>query len=156
MKEIPLTKGKVALVDDADYDALMVRSWCYDKGYAWAKIDGRKQSMHRWLLGGPEGLEIDHINSNGCDNRRQNLRTATRAQNNHNRHRFPKNKRTSRFKGVCFHNKKDPPWRAQMTIDNKTVHIGYYDTEEKAARAYDAAAKKQFGEFAKPNFENGQ
>lgn len=62
MKEIQLTKNKFALVDDVDYDDLMIRSWCYDNGYAWAKIDRRKQSMHRVLMGNPTGMDIDHIN----------------------------------------------------------------------------------------------
>jgi len=151
MQTIPLTQGKVAIVDDMDYSNLIVRSWCYSNGYAWAKIDGKKQSMHRFLMNNPNGLEIDHINNNGCDNRRCNLRIATRSQNMANLHLTQK--RTSRFKGVCF-NKYNSKWHAAIRINGKKKHLGYFLQEQDAAKAYDSAAKQYFGEFAHINFPN--
>jgi len=147
MKEIPLTKGKVALVDDADYDALMVRSWCYDKGYAWAKIDGRKQSMHRFLMDAKQGIDVDHINGNGCDNRRCNIRLATRSENNINRHRPSRRSKTSsQFNGVRWH-PRDKKWYAALGKQ----HLGCFNSEVEAAKAYDLAVKTQYGRFANLN-----
>jgi len=155
MKEIPLTQGKVALVDDADYDALMVRSWCYSGGYAWAKINGRKESMHRFLMNAPKGMDVDHINGNGCDNRRCNMRLATRTQNNHNRHRQTMPGSVSQYKGVYW-DKTNGKWAAGVRINGKQHFLGYFVSEIDAARAYDSAAKQLTDGFATLNFpENG-
>lgn len=148
MKEIQLTQGRVATVDDADYDALAVRSWCYSGGYAWAKINRKKQSMHRFLMDDPKGMDIDHVNGNGCDNRRCNMRLATRAENNMNRHtsnrKFPT---SSKFTGVRWH-KRDQRWYVALGKQ----HLGCFVSETEAAEAYDFAASEQYGEFAVLNF----
>lgn len=148
MKEIQLTQDKVALVDDADYDILMARSWCYSGGYVWAKINGVKESMHRFLMNAPTGMDVDHINNNGCDNKRCNMRLATRAENNLNRHKPSRRSKTSsKFNGVSWH-KRDKRWYA--TISRQ--HLGCFKSEIEAAKAYDYAVKKQYGEFATLNF----
>ncbi len=152
MKEIQLTKGKVALVDDADYDILMMRSWCYSDGYAWSKISGRKESMHRYLLGLPKGTDVDHINHNGCDNQRHNIRSATRSQNTTHTNYVRKNK-TSRFRGVSW-DKSRNRWVAHITVDRRTRFLGRFNKEGEAARAYDVAAVEAFGEFAHPSFQS--
>ncbi|MGD0572653.1 MAG: AP2/ERF family transcription factor [Sedimentisphaerales bacterium] len=100
----------------------------------------------------PPGLLVDHFNRNGLDNRRANLRLATRAQNSCN---TKKQKGcSSKFKGVCFHkNRKGPnPWDAYIDVNNRRINLGCFPTEISAARAYDSAAKKYHGEFARLNF----
>ena len=94
-------------------------------------------------------MMIDHINHNGLDNRRENLRICTNAENNRHR-RKPKNN-TSGYKGVCW-DKSKKKWRARIEKDNKNIHIGYYNILEEAARAYDAKAKELFGKYAQLNF----
>lgn len=94
--------------------------------------------MHRVVAGEPPcGLEIDHINGNGLDNRRANLRFVTHAQNLANQR--PQQGRTSRFRGVCWL-RRDQVWRAQIKSGGKTCYLGCFADEEDAARAYDASA----------------
>ena len=155
VKEIPLTKGQVALVDDEDFEWLSQHVWIVkrsDRGYLYARTSTTKGGiyMHRLLLNAPEGMQVDHINHNGLDNRRQNMRLCTNSQNSYNSlaHRKPK---TSHFKGVCWH-KSTQKWLAQIGIDWKRLHLGIFDSEEDAAKAYDAKAIELFGEFALLNF----
>jgi len=105
--------------------------------------------MHRLILNPPAGITIDHINGNGLDNRRENLRLAGRGQNQCNRGKQSNN--TSGFKGVTWH-KNLNKWEAGISISGKRYHVGFYKTPEAAARAYDDAAKKYHGEFARLNF----
>lgn len=106
--------------------------------------------MHREILNVPAGLECDHINGNSLDNRRANLRAATRQQNCwNNRKRKPNS--LSKYKGVSF-SKRGKPWKATLTVDGNWIYLGSYNSEKEAAKAYDKAAKKHFGEFAKLNF----
>ena len=109
--------------------------------------------MHRLLLGLKPGdsRESDHKDGNGLNNRRNNLRIATRAQNQHNQR---PQKGTSRFKGVCWH-RDAAKWQAQIQIERRKIHLGYFDSEIEATRAYDAAARNHFGEFARLNFRIG-
>jgi hypothetical protein len=93
-------------------------------------------------------MEIDHINGDGLDNRRENLRICNHQQNSGNQ--GPRGG-SSRFKGVCWH-KNHRIWAAFIGIDFKQKHLGHFHTEEEAARAYDVAALEHFGEFAKLNF----
>lgn len=108
--------------------------------------------MHREIMVAPSGQYVDHVNGNKLDNRRENLRMCSNSQNMANR-RAPRVNRSG-FKGVHFF-KRDGTWRAAITQDYKTKHIGYYATPEEAARAYDIKARELFGEFAQLNFPEG-
>ena len=107
--------------------------------------------MHRDILKPPDHLCVDHINHNGIDNRRANLRLATHRQNSYNRIHFTKNP-SSKYKGVSFR-KRTKKWDAKIRYDGKNKHIGSFKDEIEAAKAYDEAAKKYQGEFAALNFK---
>lgn len=156
MKEIPLTRGLVAIVDDEDYLLLSKYKWCASVGgpgrfCAARKMDGcrRIELMHRVILGLVGRWPIvDHINGNPLDNRRANLRICSQSENMRNRP-APKSN-TSGFKGVYFH-RKSGKWHARIMVNYKHVSLGYHETAEQAGAAYDLEAKKYHGEFAKPN-----
>ncbi len=107
--------------------------------------------MHRQLLNCPAAKFVDHINNNGLDNRKENIRPATRAQNSYNRKKYANNSR-SKYKGVSF-KKKNGKWTAQIGLNNKMLFLGYFKNEVDAARAYDRAARKYYGRFANLNFK---
>lgn len=145
MKAIPLTRGMVAKVDDADYEWLSQHKWYASvRGYA-VQRDGTR--MHRVLL--PGVPEVDHVNQDKLDNQRHNLRPATHQQNTANTRRRKDN--TSGFKGVIWYNR-DRCWLAVITILGRRKHLGYFEVAKDAALAYDEAARKEFGEFACVNF----
>lgn len=162
MKEIKLTQGKVALVDDEDYEYLNQWKWHYEyrkgrnpeSGYAVRNMfvsKGKfvKVRMHRVIMNAPTGVQVDHINHNGLDNRRSNLRLCSSAENQYGKRAIP---HSSRFKGVTW-NKRDKKWQALIMKNGKTTSLGYFTSEYEAAKAYDKAAALIFGEFAKLNFE---
>jgi HNH endonuclease len=123
------------------------RCWSYHAGYATARVDGRTVLMHGVVLGlGPGHVpEVDHINHDPLGNRMSNLRVGTRNQNGWNRQK-QRSPSSSRFKGVDrFHGR---IWRARIRFDSKDMHIGLYEIEEEAARAYNIAATELFGEYA--------
>lgn len=147
---IPLTKGHEAVVDATDFARLasLGVKWCVSDGYAVSAKYGR---MHRFLLGAKPGEMVDHVNGDKLDNRRANLRIATNAQNQANRRAV---RGTSKFKGVCRQKRphsKDV-WVARIVAGGQQVHLGSFDDEAVAALAYDAAARKHFGQFASLNF----
>lgn len=155
-REIPLTQGKVALVDAADYDFLMQWSWCADfnkKFKLWRAVRGvringksRKIYMHVALLNPPKGFEPDHIDCDGLNNRRSNLRLATHQQNLCNKGRQANN--TSGHKGVSWH-KLAQKWRAEIAVHGRHIYLGLFSDKESAAKAYADAATKHHGEFAR-------
>lgn len=106
--------------------------------------------MHRVILNTPPGMDTDHINGDGCDNRRCNLRICTRSQNMANGGKYKIKDSTSPYRGVCWH-KAIGKWRVQIKVNGRRIALGYFDDERKAAAAYNAAALEHFEEFAKPN-----
>lgn len=158
MREIQLTKGKVALVDDELFDALVAMGkWCVSKfGYAVRNkcVNGQRSTiyMHRKILelaGLPLGKATDHKDGEKLNNQLSNLRSATIRQNSFNRGCQSNN--TSGFKGVIWF-ERTSKWRSQIRISGVTKHLGYFRDKTEAALAYDQAAIKLFGEFACLNF----
>ena len=141
-KLIPLTQGKFAIVDAEDYDHLMQWKWYVNKrrniSYAVRDIvvDGKKKSiwMHRLINDTPEHLLTDHINGEGLDNRKANLRSVTHQENMINCGRWKKG--GSKYRGVSWH-KSNKCWIAQITVNCKNTWIGSYKTELEAKTAYD-------------------
>lgn len=152
------TPGLFALVDGRDADRVLAHKWHPKPGrhtfYAHRniRIDGRRttQSLHVFVS---EGIGIDHVNGDGLECTRANLRPATPSQNQHNRgpDRGSRRPKTSRFKGVSF-NRCRRKWYAQICANNRRRHLGSFDDQEAAARAYDIAARRFHGEFARCNF----
>jgi hypothetical protein len=158
-REIPLTRGMVALVDSHDYDFLLQWRWnakinkTHRTFYA-TRTEGNESRtihMHRVILSVPIGMSVDHINGNGLDNRRSNLRICTSHENSFNHSLISSN--TSGYKGVCW-NKASSKWQAGIMLNGKSTHLGLFSDPVDAARAYDVAARKLFGEFAWLNFPN--
>ena len=156
MKEIQLTQGKVALVDDVDYEWLNQWKWhinsckCNKKYAVRSYKDNGKLIlvyMHREILHTPKGIDTDHINGDGLDNRKSNLRACTHMDNICHQKRTISPTKSSRFKGVYWH-KGDKLWRAKITVNRKIIYLKESKDETKAALAYNEAATKYFGEFA--------
>ena len=158
---IPLTRGKYAIVDPEDYEELAKYNWFACIGGAgfyairMVKAAGgrsrqKRVAMHRVIMHAPEWLYVDHINGNGLDNRKANLRIATPAQNCQNRGKYLAGT-VSRFKGVMCRGK-NPSWGASIKANSKEIWLGTFRSEIEAAKAYDRAAKKYHGEFARLNF----
>jgi len=161
MKLIPLTQGKFAMVDDDIFDFLNQWKWYANKTnktYYAGRIICKPQrtciKMHRLIMGSPIGMEVDHIDHNGLNNQRHNLRNCTRGENQKN-----KNKRTnSEYIGLShfscnYKGRKYNYIKASIMSNRKKIHIGCFKTEEEAARAYDKKAKELHGEFANLNFK---
>ena len=145
MKKILLTRGRVALVDDADYDCVRQFSW-----QALPRINGNYYAarralksenlpvkivlMHSYLIGKKQGHEIDHLDGNGLNNQRANLEHVTHRQNMQNLH----SKRTSKYPGVGWH-KKTSKWRAYIEINGRLKHLGMFMSEAEAFSAYQKA-----------------
>jgi hypothetical protein len=158
VKEIPLTQGKVALVDDEDYEYLSQwKWWAMKNGKNWyagrnsRTIDGKRFNvyMHRVIMQAGPGQQIDHRDGNACNNTRSNLRFATHSQNQGNQRRNSIN--TSSYKGVTWQ-KNDKKWVSKINKNKQRYHLGYFDDPIEAALAYDRAAKELHGEFARINF----
>lgn len=160
-KEIKLTKGKIAIVDDEDYQWLTnIGSWYYGNGYAMRitrTSNGRKSMlMHREIIKRYRFLNknkvIDHINHNGLDNRKSNLRDCDRSDNAKNSKKPINN--TTGYKGVNYAPRKNSmKYRVRIYINGKITDVGVCDNLIDAAKLYDMAAIQYFGEFAKTNFD---
>ncbi len=157
MIKIPLTKGYTAIVDDEDAGLARFK-WCamVTPHTVYAKRnelgpDGRRYVilLHRLVMGAPAGVQVDHGDHNGLNCRRYNLRLATNQQNHANQQRRRTN--TSGFKGASWHNG-CRKWMARIRVSGRSVYLGLFASPEDAARAYDAAARERFGEFACLNF----
>jgi hypothetical protein len=153
MKEIQLTQGKVALVDDSDFEWLNQwkwHAWCPNKNNKvfYAKRTSQGILMHRVIMQAVVGELIDHGNQDGLDNRRNNLRKCTRGQNSMNRR--SKEKSSSKFLGVCF-DKVTKRWMVQIDHNRKHYFGGRFKTEVEAAKAYNKKATELHGEFANLN-----
>ncbi len=149
MKTIPLTKGKVALVDDDMFEYLNQWEWRAEKTHYGGYMATRACRMSRQIMSCPQGLQVDHINHNTLDNRRCNLRICTRTENKRNGKIRKDN--TSGYKGVREH-KHNKKWEASIRFNNRRIYLGRFDSKIEAAKAYDKAARKYFGEFMHLNF----
>lgn len=160
--EIKLTQGKVAIINDIDSDLANFKWYALKKGkyntrfYAvrhdYSSGKDKLIYIHRIILERMIGRklendeDVDHVNHNGLNNTRDNLRLSTHAENVHNQSIYQKPK-SSKYKGVCW-NKQAKSWQAYIKTDGKHIHLGYFDSEEEAAFVYNQAAKRYFGEFA--------
>jgi hypothetical protein len=161
MKLIPLTRGKFVMVDDEDYEYLNQWKWYATKShitfYAERQqrlnpgIQPQKQKnikMHRLIMNTSQNMQVDHIDHNGLNNQKSNLRNCTLSQNARNR----KARGKSKYLGVYFYG--ENLFRADIRpSEHKTIHLGLFKSEIDAARAYDNEAKKYYGEFANLNFK---
>ncbi len=172
MKEISLTQGLVAIVDDDDLLLVSDRSWeavISPTGNAYARHVRHTSNglvhlnMHRVIMKASIGEIVDHKNGDGLDNRRDNLRLCSSRENNRNRTRYAQRKREAGgFLGIYFH-KSSGLWHAKIHAglpdkngEAKAVSLKYYKTAEEAARVYDSAARFFFGEFAALNFPHDE
>jgi hypothetical protein len=160
-RRIPLTQGQYAIVDPKDYEQLNKHKWHLQRTrqmfYAVRRAKGHERAngsvvwMHRSILPPPQGMCIDHINNNGLDNRKANLRFATPAQNARNRRKISF-KTSSKYKGVSYH-AGQRKWCAAIRVNGQYKYFGLFQNESDAAKAYDEAARKFHGEFASLNFK---
>ncbi len=150
-KQIHLTQGKFAVVDDSDYEWLSQYTWHYNKyGYAARRLSrsegGKIMSLHRQIMGNPQGHIIDHADGDGLNNQRSNLRLATKslnAINSKRRHSAPDLPRGVKKRGNSY--------GARLRVMGQEYWLGSFRTAQEAAEAYDAAAVRHFGEFARLN-----
>ena len=141
-------ESKTVLIDANFVDSLSKYQWSIGThGYAVSGCGRDQILMHRFITGAKGGCQVDHINRNKLDNRRENLRLVTAQQNRFNSGIQSNN--TSGYKGVC--QTESGKWQAQIALDRKSIYLGLFDDAVSAAKAYDTAAVALFGEYASPN-----
>ena len=155
MKQVPLTRDRIALVDDADFERVVSQGkwYAFVTGRHWyvARSCNPKIYLHRFIMDAPANMDVDHRDGNGLNNQRGNLRVCTRSQNMANQK--TQSGRSSRFKGVTLMKDRTHqahPWRAQIGIDGAYKNLGHFGSEQEAALAYNEAALQAWGEFARP------
>ena len=158
MRLITLSKGLESIVDDEDFEWVSKHKWSASKSdhsfYAMRAQGPRGNQkffyLHRVIIGAEKGQLVDHIDRNTLNNSRSNLRLVSVRQNamNTGSHRNS----ISQFKGVWPNAKAGKPWAAGISLAGKRIHLGHYATEMEAAQAYDAAARRESGQFANLNF----
>lgn len=155
--KIPLTQGHYALIDKEDLSELSKYKFHIDKGYVstskWIKEEKRVKHfrIHNILMAPSQGLEVDHINGDPLDNRKENLRIVTHSQNMMNS-KISKNN-TSGYKGVSFNIARNK-WQVHIMDNKKEKCVGYFNNKIEAAKVYNQEALKYYGEFAKLNYIN--
>ena len=154
MREIPLTRGLHTIIDDDDFDLIKQHKWCANKigntfyvQHSFTHPGGRKGAlyMHRVIMNPPSNMDVDHLDGDGLNNRRSNLRICTRGQNCGRQK--PQVGRSSKFKGVSYHRRMGC-WEAYVHSKDKKHPAGYFSDERKAAMAYNELASVLHGEFA--------
>lgn len=157
MRTIGLSNtDEVVLVDDGDYDHLLSYTWYLERGGVRTRIKERTRSMASVIMGicTDRVTMIDHADRNVLNNRRENLRPCTSSQNAMNAGKSPTycgEPTSSRFKGVCWH-RTGRKWQASIQCQGRRYHLGHFETEADAARAYDQKAHELFGGFSRTNF----
>lgn len=162
-KNVTLPCGNVVLVDDEDYGFISRVKWrkCLDYAVG-ASHEGHNEKgnkiigqvfMHKVIMFAGKKIEVDHINGNKLDNRKENLRYATRMQNSHNRRKLNPDNFTSKYKGVSY-NKKDKKYTANIRLNYKLIYGGSFDKEIDAAKKYNEMSLQYHGEFGNRNIIN--
>ena len=158
MKQVPLTQGYIAIVDDEDFEKIKHHKWSITSNkekthvYARAKIAGKTIKLHRYILGlTDKSMVVDHIDHNGLNNTRSNLRVCTLKENQANQK--PKKNAASKYRGLAW-NKQRLKWQVSIKVNGVQKYLGIYKNEDEAARVYDKHAKIQYGEFAYLNFKD--
>lgn len=160
IRQIVLSRGVCTMVDAADFNRVSEFNWSAMKSiHSWYAVRQARKGegkgtiqLHRFLTDAGNGLYVDHRDRNGLNNLRSNLRVCTNQQNSTNTRPRPG---TSKFKGVSLDRRRGD-WSAQVHVNGRKNHLGYFKSEEEAARAYDRAAAKHFGAFAYLNFPEEQ
>lgn len=155
MKYLELTRGKRAIVDDDDYALLSQWKWSAVKGngklsnfYAMRGEKRKTIKLHRFIMKAKKGEIIDHLDGNGLNNTKKNLRRCSQQENIRNSRK--RRGTSSRYKGVSW-DKREKKWSAYITFDYAKIALGNHDSENEAAIQYNEKAKELFGEFAKLN-----
>lgn len=144
--EVKLRNSLIMLIDDEDYIKFCHGKKVYatksrNSFYTYVFWDGKKTSLHRLIMNAPKNLEVDHINRNGLDNRKSNLRLCTRMQNRHNSLVKDKTYR------CIYYDKKKYKWRLKIRVNKKSYSFGYFKNLEEAIKKYNEVAKDFYGEF---------
>lgn len=150
MKKIALTQGKFTKIDDSDYENLNKFKWYAKKSgntfYAYRNLNGKSIMMHAFIIKTPKGSDTDHIDGDGLNNQRNNLRACSHSENVKNKGKYKNN--TSGFKGVLW-DKVERKWKAEIRVDKKKKYLGRFCKKEDAYMAYCKACIEYHGVFSK-------